>query len=144
VEAKIVGFTVDDIPYLKIARELGLGETDLNAIEVVGKASTIQEYHRPVPPESSFSYKAGVGSGRTSREFFRTRVAYRPVFSPEKCDQECEACVDACPSGALTRDPSAPVLDPEKCLLCTACKESCDHEAIRLAPDEKILALLND
>ncbi len=35
VEAKIVGFTVDDIPYLKIARELGLGETDLNAIEVV-------------------------------------------------------------------------------------------------------------
>ena len=103
VEAKIIGFTVDDIPYLKIARELGLGETDLNAIEVVGEASTIQEYHRPVPPESSYSYKAGVGSGWTNREFFRTRVAYRPVFSSEKCDQECKACVDACPSGALTR-----------------------------------------
>jgi uncharacterized protein (DUF362 family)/NAD-dependent dihydropyrimidine dehydrogenase PreA subunit len=144
VEAKIVGFTVDDIPYLKIARELGLGETDLNAIEVVGEISTIQEYHRPVPPESSYSYKAGVGSGRTSREFFRIRVAYRPVFSAEKCDQECNACVDACPSGALTRGSAAPVLDPEKCMLCTACRESCDQEAIRLVPDEKILALLND
>ena len=144
VEAKIVGFTVDDVPYLKISRQLGLGETDLNAIEVVGEISTIQEYHRPVPPESSYCYKAGVGSGRTSREFFRTRVAYRPVFSAEKCDRECKACVDACPSGALTRGPGAPVLDSEKCMLCTACRESCDQEAIRLEPDEKILSLLND
>jgi len=144
VEAKIVGFTVADVPYLTIAREIGLGETDLNAIEVVGETSTIQEYHRPVPPESSFSYKAGVGSGRTSREFFRTRISYRPVFSTEKCDQECKACVDACPSGALTRGPAAPVLDSEKCMLCTACRESCDHEAIRLEPDEKIMSLLND
>jgi ferredoxin len=144
VEAKIVGFTVDDVPYLKIARELGLGETDLNAIEVVGKTSTIQEYHRPVPPESSYSYKAGVGSGWTNRDFFRTRVAYRPVFSSQKCNQECKACVEACPSGALTREPAAPLLDSEKCMLCTACRESCDHEAIRLEPDEKILSLIND
>jgi uncharacterized protein (DUF362 family)/NAD-dependent dihydropyrimidine dehydrogenase PreA subunit len=144
VEAKIVGFTVDDIPYLKIARELGLGETNLNAIEVAGKASTIQEYHRPVPPESSYRYKAGVGSGWTNREFFRTRVAYRPVFSSEKCDQECKACVDACPSGALTRRLASPILDPEKCMLCTACRESCEHDAIRLEPDEKILSLLKD
>jgi uncharacterized protein (DUF362 family)/NAD-dependent dihydropyrimidine dehydrogenase PreA subunit len=144
VETKMVGFTVDDVPYLKIARELGLGETDLNAIEVVGEVSTIQEYHRPVPPESSFSYKAGVGSGRTSREFFRTRISYRPVFSAEKCDQECKACVDACPSGALTREPDTPVIALEKCLLCTACKESCEREAIRLEPDQKIMSLLND
>jgi uncharacterized protein (DUF362 family)/NAD-dependent dihydropyrimidine dehydrogenase PreA subunit len=144
VEAKIVGFTVDDIPYLKIARELGLGKTDLNSIKVIGGASTIQEYHRPVAPESSFSYKAGVGSGRTSREFFRTRVAYRPVFSAEKCDRECKACVGACPSGALTRGPAVPVLDSEKCMLCTACRESCDQEAIRLEPDEKIMSFLNE
>ncbi len=144
VEAKIVGFTVGDVPYLTIARELGLGETDLNAIEVVGEISTIEDYHRPVPPESSYRYKAGVGSGWTNREFFRTRVAYRPVFSSEKCDQECKACVDVCPSGALTTGPDSPVLDSEKCMLCTACKESCDHEAIRLEPDEKIMSLLND
>ena len=144
VEAKIVGFSVDDVPYLTIARELALGETNLNAIEVVGDASTIKEYHRPVPPESSFSYKAGVGSGWTNREFFRNRIAYRPVFSAEKCDQECKACVDACPSGALTRESAIPVLDPEKCMLCSACKESCEHEAIRLSPDENILSLLND
>ena len=144
VEAKIVGLSVADVPYLSIARVLGLGETDLNSIEVIGEVSTIQEYHRPVPPESSYSYKAGVGNGRTSREFFRTRIAYRPVFSAEKCDQECEACVDACPSGALTRDPAAPVLDSEKCILCSACKESCDRQAIRLEPDEKIMALLSE
>jgi len=144
VEAKIVGFSVDDVPYLTIARELALGETNLKAIEVVGNASTIKEYHRPVPPESSFSYKAGVGSGWTNREFFRTRVAYRPVFSAEKCNQECKACVDACPSGALTRETGIPVLDPQKCMLCSACKESCEHEAIRLEPNEGIMSLLNE
>jgi len=144
VEAKIVGYSVADVPYLMIARELGLGETDINSVEIIGEASTIQEYHRPAPPESSFSYKAGVGSGRTSREFFRTRISYRPVFTAEKCDQECKACVEACPSGALTREPNAPTLDPEKCLLCTACKESCDHEAIRLEPDKRIMSLLNE
>ncbi len=144
VEAAIVGFTVDEVPYLTIAREIALGETNLNAIEVAGEASTIKEYHRPVPPESSFRYKAGVGGGWTNREFFRTRVAYRPIFSSEKCNQECKACIDACPAGALTRGPGAPVLDPEKCMLCSACKESCDREAVRFEPDEKILSLLND
>jgi len=144
VEAKIVGFTVDDVPYLTIARELGLGETNLNSIEVIGRASTIQEYHRPVPPESSFRYKAGVGNGWTNREFYRTRVAYRPIFSAEKCDQQCKACVDACPSGALTREPGAPVIDSEKCMLCSACKESCVHEAVRFEPDERIMSLLKE
>jgi uncharacterized protein (DUF362 family)/NAD-dependent dihydropyrimidine dehydrogenase PreA subunit len=144
VEAKIVGFTAADVPYLSIARELGLGETDLDSIEVIGEASTIQEYHRPVPPESSYSYKAGVGSGRTSREFFRTRIAYRPAFSAEKCNQECNACVEACPSGALKRELVAPVLDPSKCMLCSACRESCDHEAVQLRPDETIMSLLQE
>ena len=144
VEAKIVGFTVADVPYLSIARELGLGKTDLDSIEVIGEASTIQEYHRPILPESSYSYKAGVGSGRTSREFFRTRIAYRPIFSAEKCNQECNACVEACPSGALTRELVAPVLDPSKCMLCTACRESCDREAVQLKPDETIMSLLHE
>lgn len=49
VQAKIVGLKPDDIPYLGIARDLGLGETDSNRIEIIGDASTIQEYHRPTP-----------------------------------------------------------------------------------------------
>ena len=142
VEAKIVGFGVEDVPYLSLARDLGLGPTDLKSIEVIGDASTIGEYHRPTPPECSYSYKAGVGGGRASIEFFRKRVAYRPVISAEKCPRECRACVEACPSGALSREPSKPVLDSSKCMICSACKEACDSSAIELQPDEKVMAAL--
>ena len=142
VEAGIIGFTVPDVPYLSIARELDLGETDPDLIEVIGEASPIPEYHRPTPPESSYSYKAGVGGGGATREFYRARVAYRPVFSVEKCRQECRACVEACPTGALSRGAMAPILDSSRCMLCNACKESCDEEAIQLRPDEQVMSLL--
>jgi ferredoxin len=144
VEASIIGFSVEDVPSLRIARELHLGETDLKAIEVMGDASTIEEYHRPTPPESSYSYKAGVGSGRTSREYFRQRVSYRPAISAETCQhqQGCAACVDICPSGALTQGPEMPALDASMCMICCACMEACDFSSLELLPDEKLMASL--
>ena len=59
VLAQMVGFRIQDVPYLQLARELRLGQTDLEAIEVLGEACTIQGYHRPTPPEASYSYRAG-------------------------------------------------------------------------------------
>lgn len=61
--AKIVGFSVDDVPHLSLARDLNLGDTDLKSIEIVGNSSTIEDYHRPVPPETSYSYRSGGGGG---------------------------------------------------------------------------------
>ncbi|MFH1489877.1 MAG: DUF362 domain-containing protein [Pseudomonadota bacterium] len=144
VEAKIIGFDVEDVPYLKLAGDLSLGETDIDAIEVIGDASTIAEYHRPTPPEASYSYKAGVGSGSTSIEFYRQRVAYRPVITAEDCrhGEGCTACVDVCPSGALTHGDRTPVLEASGCMACSACKEACDYSGLELAPDEAIMKAL--
>lgn len=142
VEAKIIGFEVEEVPYLNLARDLSLGETKFKAIEVIGDATTIKEYHRPVPPESSYSYKAGVGSGRTSIEFYRQRVAYRPIISSEKCPAGCKACVEVCPSGALTLRALKPHLESSNCLLCSACKEACQWGVLELHPDEQIMSLL--
>jgi uncharacterized protein (DUF362 family)/NAD-dependent dihydropyrimidine dehydrogenase PreA subunit len=144
VEAKIIGFGVKDVPSLRLARDLRLGETDLKAIEVMGDASTIEEYHRPTPPESSYSYKAGVGSGRTSRDYFQQRVCYRPEISAENCQhqQGCAACVDICPSGALTKGPDKPALDASMCMICCACMEACDFSSLELLPDEQLMESL--
>ncbi len=142
VEAKIVGFSVEEVPCLSIARELGLGETDLSCIEIVGDASTIHEYHRPTPPESSYSYQSGGGGQRSTLETYRARVAYRPVISTGKCVQGCSACSDVCPSGALIKGTGSPVLNPSQCILCSACKEACDYGALELQPDKDLMALL--
>ncbi len=78
----------------------------------------------------------------TSIDFFRERVATRPVISPEKCAPGCRECVEVCPSGALVKGSRIPALDSSRCILCSACKEACGHGALELRPDEKVLSSL--
>ena len=144
VLAQMVGFRIQDVPYLQLAKELHLGETELRAIEVLGEASPIQGYHRPTPPEASYSYRAGVGTGRTSIDYYRQRVAYRPVIALERCKhtQGCTACLDVCPAGAFTSKNPVPECDRSLCMLCSACKEVCDYAALAFLPDEDLVAAL--
>jgi uncharacterized protein (DUF362 family)/ferredoxin len=144
VLAGMVGFTVDEVPYLRLARELRLGETDVSAIEIQGEAGTIPDYHRPEPPEASYSYRAGVGSGKTSIEFYRQRVSYRPVISAEKCHHHdgCTACIDICPVRALYSSDPTPGKDLSKCILCSACREVCEYDALEYLPDGQLMTRL--
>ena len=144
VQARIIGLNPEEVPHLRLAREMGLGKGDPEQTEVIGDAATIPEYHRPTAPEASYSYKAGVGSGKTSIEYYRQRVAYRPVISPEKCryKQGCRACLDICPSGVFTAGGDRPEQDNNQCLLCSACQEVCDFQALEYLPDPTIMAEL--
>ena len=142
VVAHMMGFGTDEVPYLRIARERGIGQTDLGAIEIEGDCSPIPGFKRPVViPESTYCYLSGVGGGKTSRAFFADRVCYRPAFSGEKCPPGCAACVEACPADAL-KPGTPPELLSEQCILCSACMEACTHGAVRLAPDETLLKRL--
>jgi uncharacterized protein (DUF362 family)/ferredoxin len=143
VIARMMGFGADEVPYLRIAGERGVGETDLDAIEIEGDCSPIPGFNRPVViPESSYCYLSGVGGGKTSRAFFADRVCYRPVFAAEKCPPGCVACVEACPVDAL-KPGIPPALVSERCMLCSACREACTHDAIQFVPDEALLKELS-
>jgi len=136
VLARMVGFRIDEVPYLRIARELRVGQTDPDAIEIEGDGSPIEGFHRPViTPESTYCYLSGVGGGKTSRAFYADRVCYRPVITAQNCPPGCTACADACPSGAL-QPGRPPALTSSECMLCSACMEACTHDAIRLLPDK--------
>jgi uncharacterized protein (DUF362 family)/NAD-dependent dihydropyrimidine dehydrogenase PreA subunit len=142
VLARMVGFRTDEVPYLRIAKDLGIGETDPDAIAVEGDWSPIAGFNRPVvTPETTYCYLSGVGGGKTSRAFFAARVCHRPVFSVEKCPPGCKACMEACPVDAL-KPAIPPELLSERCILCSACMEACTHGALRLAPDETLLKQL--
>lgn len=144
VLARMVGFRTDEVPYLRIARERGIGQTDPEMIDIEGDSSPIEGFHRPtVVPEATYCYLAGVGGGKTSRAFYADRVSYRPFFSAEKCPPGCTACVDACPVDALGPG-IPPELLSERCMLCSACMEACTHGAVRLAPDEALLRRLKE
>jgi uncharacterized protein (DUF362 family)/Pyruvate/2-oxoacid:ferredoxin oxidoreductase delta subunit len=139
VLAGLVGFRIDEVPYLRIARDLGLGQTDVKMIEIEGDCSPLAGFKRPdVRPESTYCYLSGVGGGKTSLAFFADRVSYRPVFSSERCLPGCVACVRACPADALKAD-TPPILLAGRCMLCSACAEACPYDAVRLVPDVTVL-----
>ena len=142
VQAKIIGFDVEQVPHLRLARELGIGETHLESIEIIGEAETIQDYHRPEPGELTYSYKAGVGSGRTSIDFYRERVCLRPTILPDACAPECSACAEVCPTKALTKHAQGYEVNTFECILCCACQEVCETGALKLRPDERLMKLL--
>ena len=144
VQAHMIGFDVEEIPVLSLARKQNLGETVYENIEVIGEAPRNEEWHRPDPPHASYSYRAGVGSGSTSIEYYRSRVALLPVFNAEKCSKECSICVDYCPFGALSMKDNVPVVDPEKCNQCSSCKERCPHGAVDLQPDPVLMKKLEE
>lgn len=137
VEAHLQGFSVDEVPHLRLARKMGLGQTDLASMEIIGDASPVKGYRRPtITPESSYCYLSGVGGGKTSRGFYAERISLRPVFDGDRCLPDCTACLDACPARALTAG-CPPVLLSSACILCSACKEACASGAIDLLPDRR-------
>jgi Ni,Fe-hydrogenase III small subunit len=63
-----------------------------------------------------------------------------PVFDPARCPQDCRACVDACPTGAICRAGEAPSLqfDLGRCLFCTDCQETCPQPNLRSSDDYRL------
>ncbi|MCL4442162.1 MAG: hypothetical protein M1609_16700, partial [Firmicutes bacterium] len=135
VMAYVMGLGVDDVPYLRVARERGLGETELARIEIDGESRPVAGYKVPVPAETSFSYASGVAGGKTSLAFFRSRVNLRPRIDPLKCSQPCTLCTDKCPGGALEMS-RMPRFKVDKCLGCFRCCEICPVGAISLLASE--------
>jgi Ni,Fe-hydrogenase III small subunit/formate hydrogenlyase subunit 6/NADH:ubiquinone oxidoreductase subunit I len=61
-----------------------------------------------------------------------------PVLDASRCPDGCRACVDACPTQALSTEGSALRLDLGRCLFCTDCAEACPEDAIGFATDWRL------
>jgi len=58
-----------------------------------------------------------------------------------KCADQCVACVEVCPTHAISRPPGQPVsLDLGKCIFCAACVEICPTHAITQTGDYRLAA----
>lgn len=54
-----------------------------------------------------------------------------PVLDGSKCPDGCRACIDACPTDAVSRDDQGLRLDLGRCLFCTECVDACPEGAIQ-------------
>ena len=64
-----------------------------------------------------------------------------PVIGQASCG-ECRACVESCPTQAITADPLR--LDLGRCVFCAACEEACPEAKIQFTAEPKMGAARRD
>ncbi len=65
------------------------------------------------------------------------RYSGLPTLRPSPCG-DCHACMDVCPSGAITLRPEGPALDMGRCLFCGACSRACPADKIAFTGDHHV------
>lgn len=58
-----------------------------------------------------------------------------PVIDGAKCASNCQQCIEACPTTAISLVGEGPQIDLGRCLFCTDCKEACPEGAIEDSTD---------
>lgn len=65
------------------------------------------------------------------------RFRGRPTIDAAKCPDGCRACVEACPTGAVTLTDKARI-DLGQCLFCADCANACPEQAIAYSNDYRL------
>jgi uncharacterized protein (DUF362 family)/Pyruvate/2-oxoacid:ferredoxin oxidoreductase delta subunit len=125
VMAKMMGCEPGLLRFLRKAKELGLGDYDLDKIEVIGELRPIPDFK--LPPLGG----EAVLHNETIQEAIQQRTLVRPQADPELCTA-CGTCIDQCPVSALSLEGQLPRVDPDICISCFCCQEICPEKAITL------------
>lgn len=66
----------------------------------------------------------------------------RPVINNIKCDPSCKACLEACPTGAISAEKGNKDLrlDTGKCVFCRACETACPDNSIKFTREYRLAA----
>ncbi len=125
VVAKMMGCEPGVLRFLQKAKEMGLGDYDLNTIEIDGKLEPIPDFK--LPPLSG----EAILNNEPIQALLHSRTLLRPQVDPELCTG-CQTCIDQCPVSALSMGEQFPEVDPDICITCFCCQEVCPEKAIAL------------
>jgi uncharacterized protein (DUF362 family)/NAD-dependent dihydropyrimidine dehydrogenase PreA subunit len=131
VIGNIVGLRPDYNLTASLGGSMGLGESDLDKIEIIGpgldevKVSNFKLPRKGAPIENPGS--------RLARWIIGDAALTRPEINHELCTS-CGTCIETCPAGAMSlrtkgRDRCVQI-DRKRCIHCFCCQEVCPENAI--------------
>lgn len=126
VVATMMGCDPARLRFLRKAKELGLGDYDLDSIQVIGALKPLKDFR--LPPLGG----EAIFHNETIQEMLQERTLLRPKADPELCTA-CGTCIDQCPVSALIMgEENVPQVDAVTCITCFCCQETCPEKAITL------------
>ncbi len=125
VIATMMGCDPAKLGFLRKAKALGLGDFDLDTIEVIGELKRLPDFK--LPPLGG---EANIQNPAIQQMLHRP-TELTPQADPERCTG-CGTCVDQCPASALSLVGELPVVDRDLCIRCFCCQEMCPEKAMAL------------
>jgi len=125
VIATMMGCDPARLGFLRKARSEGLGDYDLETIEIIGELKQLPDFK--LPP---------LGGEANINNPAIQEILHRPTMLRPRADEAlctgCGACIDQCPVSALSMNGDYPIADPEICIRCFCCQEICPEKAMAL------------
>ena len=125
VIATMMGVESGRLRFLQKAREAGLGNYEINSIEIIGELKRLPDFK--LPPLGG----EAILRNETMQTLIHSRTLLRPQADPGKCTS-CGTCIDHCPVSALSMIDTIPQVDAARCIACFCCQEMCPEKAIAL------------
>jgi uncharacterized protein (DUF362 family)/Pyruvate/2-oxoacid:ferredoxin oxidoreductase delta subunit len=126
----MMGWDPRAIKKLEMARQQGLGEIEVERIDVEGDFEILPPFEKP----PTF---ATIDPAFNPYEEI-TRI--RPKLNQDKCVL-CRLCGDeSCPADAISFA-EVPVIDPKKCISCYCCVEFCPEGALHVEYDREVFEI---
>ena len=123
--AAIMGFKENEVDTTRIAGEMGLGETKLSSIEVIGDSLESVRFKDFALPSNRLMKLVPTFLVHWLGRF----VWVKPRADLAKCTG-CGICVRSCPVNAIRFIEGRPATDYKICINCLCCNESCPEDAV--------------
>jgi len=133
VASSIIGYDPLEIPTTKLAMDLGLGEGNIDKIDILGIALKDAKVKDFIKVRNAYELSKKVP--RMILKLLKSvmdLVSVRPSIDRNKCTA-CQTCVKNCPAGCMTVEKGKTYkIDRKKCIMCFCCHELCPYKAIEL------------
>jgi uncharacterized protein (DUF362 family) len=125
VSCKAVGFDYNALPVYNACKELSLGETNIDNIEILPQNHNMpfaDDFKLVTTPDSKFDKFTG---------FLGRLLPVKPVIIHSSCVR-CMVCVNICPAKIMSKKDGKIDINYKGCIHCFCCQEFCEYSAVKL------------